>query len=290
MRKRIKLGNRWIGEDEYPFIVAEIGGNHQGDIKTARKLILEASKVGVDAVKFQKKDIETCFPQDLLDSPYTGNNSFGATYREHKQALELSPSQLVGLKCYAESLGLQFFATPFDIKSVEDLEYIGVKFYKVSSFHVTNHKLITKICQTRKPIIMSTGMSTLEEVDRAVDLINKHGNPLALLHCISCYPCNEEDMNLRVIQTLQERYGCPVGYSGHEKNVSTCIATVMLGACIIERHFTLDRTMKGTDHAMSVEPQGMEMIVKRSKAFSRALGNPEKKVYACELPALRKNR
>jgi len=275
---------------KYPIIIAEIASNHNGSIDIAKELIKKAYDVGVDAVKFQKKDIESSFSKELLDSPYTGENSFGKTYREHKQFLEFSADQMAELKAYADEMGITFFCTPFDTKSVDILEGIGVPMYKIASFHVTNLELIEYICETGKPIIMSTGMSTLEEVDEAVALIRKYGNDLALLHCIACYPADEKDLNLRVIQTLRERYGCTVGYSGHERNVSTCIATVMLGAEIIERHFTLDRTMKGTDHAMSVEPQGMEMIVKRTKGFYIALGSPEKKVLECELAARAKNR
>lgn len=277
-----------VGEGYPPYIVPEVGSNHQGSIDIARKLISEAKRVGADAVKFQKKDIETCFPEDLLDSPYP--NGFGKTYREHKEALEFSEEQMKSLKDYADSLGIAFFCTPFDIPSVDILERINVPFYKVASFHVTNLDLIGYIAKIGKPMIMSTGMSTLDEIDKAVDTVRKYHDNLILLHCVSCYPADENDLNLNCIKTLRERYNCPVGYSGHERNVSTCIATTMLGSCMIERHFTLDRTMKGTDHAMSVEPQGMEMIVKRSKGCFYALGSYDKKVFDCELPALKKNR
>lgn len=288
--KRVKLGNKWVGEGYPPYISAEVASNHQGSVDIAKKLIREAKRIGVDAVKFQKKDIETCFAQELLNSPYNNDNSFGKTYREHKQFLEFSEKQMKLLKDYTESYGLAFFCTPFDIPSVEVLERIGIPFYKIASFHVDRLDLIERICQTGKPIIMSTGMSTLDEVDKAVSLVRQYHDNLILLHCVSSYPLNESDMNLNMIPFLRERYGCPVGYSGHERNVSTCIATTMLGSCMIERHFTLDRTMKGADHALSVEPQGMEMIVKRSKGYYSALGLSEKKLLDCELETRRKNR
>lgn len=289
--RRIKLtDDLWVGDDLPPFIIGEVGNNHNGSIEIAKELIKTARIIGVDAVKFQKKDIESAFPPKLLGQPYVNENSFGKTYREHKEALEFSGEQMLELKSYADDLGIIFFCTPFDKISVDVLEDIGVPFYKIASFHVHRLDLIEYVCQMGKPILMSTGMSTLEEIDRAVDLIRGYTESFALFHCVSSYPTDESNMNLRVIQTLKERYNCPVGYSGHERNVSTCIASVMLGASMIERHFTLDRTMKGTDHAISVEPQGMSMIVRRAKGFFNALGNPEKRVLDCELANRMKNR
>jgi len=288
--EHVRLGHKTVGSGYPSYIVAEISSNHNGSLELAKELIHKASDIGVDAVKFQKKDIETCFSQELLNSPYTGENSFGKTYREHKQFLEFSAKQLKELKSYADSFGITFFCTPFDIPSVEVLESIGVPFYKIASFHVDRLDLINKVAGLLKPVIISTGMSTLEEVDDAVAEVRKYHDNLVLLHCVSSYPTDEKDLNLRVIQTLRDRYQCPVGYSGHERNVSTCIATTMLGAAVIERHFTLDRTMKGTDHAISVEPQGMAMIVKRSRGFFNALGSSEKKLLDCELSAYHKNR
>jgi len=289
--KKIRLvGDRWVGEGEYPFIVAEKGKKHNGSMEIAKKLMDKAKEIGVDAVKFQKKDIETAFRKELLDKPYFGHHSFGKTYREHKQFLEFSKEEIKQIKEYCDKIGIIFFCTPFDVKSVQDLEEIGNPIYKIASFHVTNLNLIEAICRTGKPIVMSTGMSTIEEVDRAVDLIRRYTENFVLLHCVSAYPADERELNLRTIKTLKERYNCPVGYSGHERGVALCAATIMLGACIIERHFTLDRTMKGPDHALSVEPTGMSLIVRRSKYFFESLGDGRKRVLESELKTRRKFR
>lgn len=288
---RIKLTeNRWVGESESPFIIAEIGNNHNGSLELALKLIKIAKEIGVDAVKFQVKDIEKAFPKELLDAPYVNDNSFGKTYREHKIALEFSEDQLNQIYDYAKNIGIICFSTPFDTNSVALLERIENPFYKISSFHVTDYDLIQSICKTGKPIIMSTGMSTLEEIDKSVELIKKHIDQFALLHCTSCYPTEDKDINLRVIPTLKNRYNCPIGYSGHERGVAISTSAIALGACIIERHFTLDRTMKGPDHASSVEPSGMSFIVNRAKRMFEAMGNPNKIVLDCELKNRKKFR
>lgn len=281
---------RMVGEGESPFIIAEIGNNHNGSLDLAFRLIKEAKQVGVDAVKFQVKNIEKCFSKELLDSPYINENSFGKTYREHKIALEFSEDQLRQIYDYAKKIGIICFSTPFDNDSVDLLERLDNPIYKISSFHVTDLSLIERICQTKKPIILSTGMSTIEEIDGAVDLIRKYTNQFVLLHCVSCYPTADEDVNLNVIPSLRNRYGCPIGYSGHERGVAISASAVALGACVIERHFTLDRTMKGPDHASSVEPLGMNHIVTRAKRLYVAMGSPNKTVLDCELKNRKKFR
>jgi len=281
---------RWIGKTEYPFIIAEIGNNHNGNLDIALKLLKIAKEVGVDAVKFQVKDIETAFPKELLDRPYEVPNSFGKTYREHKLALEFSEEQLKIIYEYAKKIGVICFSTPFDVNSVNLLERIGNPIYKISSFHVTDLKLIESICKKNKPILMSTGMSTIDEIDAAMNLIRKHTDNIALFHCVSCYPTEDKDVNLRVIQTLQHRYNCPVGYSGHEHGTSISTVAIALGACMIERHFTLDRTMKGPDHASSLEPSGMRLIVDRARRIYESLGTTDKVVLKCELENRKKFR
>lgn len=282
--------NRYVGDDEYPLIIAEIGNNHNGSMELAKKMIKIAKDIGIDAVKFQKKDIETAFSKELLESPYIGENSFGMTYREHKNALEFSEEQFKELYDYSRKLGIICFATPFDIASVECLERLGNPFYKISSFHVTDLKLIEAICKTGKPVLMSTGMSTVEEIDRAMELIRHYTDQIVLLHCVSSYPADETDINLRAITFLKERYKCPVGYSGHERGVVICVVAIALGACVTERHFTLDRTMKGPDHACSVEPSGMNLIVRRSRYVYEALGKAEKLISESELKNRKKFR
>ena len=290
MRKIKLTENREIGENQHPFIIAEIGNNHNGSIDTAIKLIKAAKESGADAVKFQVKNIEKSFSKELLDSHYVNENSFGKTYREHKMALEFSEEQLKQLYDYATKLDIVCFSTPFDIDSVEVLERIGNPIYKISSFHVTDLDLIEHVCKTKKPILMSTGMSTIEEINKAVGLIRKYTEDFVLLHCVSCYPTEDEDVNLNVIPMLREKYDCPVGYSGHERGVAITSSAIVLGSCVVERHFTLDRTMKGPDHASSVEPLGLVHIVTRSSRMFKAMGNPNKTVLDCELKNRKKFR
>ena len=289
--KKIKLTeNRMIGQNEPPFMIAEIGNNHNGNLDTAFELIKIAKDIGVDAVKFQVKNIEKSFSKELLNSLYVNENSFGNTYREHKMALEFSEEQLKQIYEYAKKLDIICFSTPFDIDSVELLETIKNPIYKISSFHVTDLPLIERVCKTNKPVILSTGMSSIDEIDNAVKLIRKYTEQFVLMHCISSYPTSDEDVNLSVIPMLRDRYNCPVGYSGHERGIAICTSSVALGACAIERHFTKDRSMKGPDHASSVEPIGFQNIVSRSKKIFLAMGDPNKTVLNCELSNRKKFR
>ena len=288
---KIKINeNKMIGENETPFIIAEIGNNHNGNLDTAKELIKTAKEAGADAVKFQVKNIEKSFSKELLDLTYVNENSFGKTYREHKMALEFSEEQMKELYDFASKMSIICFSTPFDIDSVDMLERIGNPIYKISSFHVTDLKLIEYVCQTKKPIIISTGMSTIEEIDKAVELIKKFTKDFIIMHCVSCYPTEDKDVNLNIIPTLKNRYNCPIGYSGHERGIAITASTVLLGCCAIERHFTLDRTMKGPDHASSVEPVGLNDIVTRSKKFFSAMGTSKKDVLDCELKNRKKFR
>jgi sialic acid synthase SpsE len=288
---RIKITKtRSVGLNEPPYIIAEIGNNHNGRIDIAKKLIRISKEIGVDAVKFQVKDIETAFDKKLLDAPYTNENSFGLTYREHKQALEFSESELKEIYNFAEENKIDCFSTPFDTESVEILERLNNPIYKISSFHVTDLNLIKRVCETQKPIIVSTGMSSIDEIDKAIELIRKHTEQFILMQCTSCYPTEDNNVNLNVIPTLRKKYDCPVGYSGHERGIAICTSAVALGACAIERHFTVDRTMKGPDHAASVEPIGMSDIVSRSKKIFNAVGTTEKTVLDCELKNRKKFR
>lgn len=290
MVKEIKLSNCVISENNYPFIIAEIGNNHNGDMSIAKKLIDEAYKCGVNAVKFQTKDIETAFPQELLNKNYEGPNSFGKTYREHKEVLELNIDQLRELKKYSEEKNLIFFSTPFDVKSLKNLEDLEMEIYKISSFHVTDLELVEAIATKKKPIIMSTGMSTVKEIDNAVKILDKNNCEYLIMHCVSSYPADPKDLNLRAINVLRKRYNCLVGYSGHETSANIAPSVVLFNACAIERHFTLDRAMKGPDHALSLSPAGMDILVKRSKILFDAKGKEEKFVSESELKARKKFR
>ena len=289
--KKIKLTEkRMIGQNEPPFIIAEIGNNHNGNLDTAFELIKIAKDIGVDAVKFQVKNIEKSFTKELLNSLYVNENSFGNTYRDHKMALEFSEEQLKQIYEYAKELDITCFSTPFDTDSVEILEAIKNPIYKISSFHVTDLPLIERVCKTNKPVILSTGMSSIDEIDNAVKLIRKYTEQFVLMHCISSYPTSDEDVNLSVIPMLRDRYNCPVGYSGHERGIAICTSSVALGACAIERHFTTDRSMKGPDHASSVEPIGFRDIISRSKKIFLAMGDPNKTVLNSELANRKKFR
>jgi sialic acid synthase SpsE len=290
MKKFQLIKERWIGEGEPPLIIAEIASNHNGDLQIAFDLIEKAKMAGADAVKFQVKDIELAFDKELLDKSYTGPNSFGETYREHKLALEFSEDVMKKIYQFAQKVDIMCFSTPFDVNSVELLEKIGNPIYKIASMHVSDLTLIEKIAKTKKPILMSTGMSSIEEIEAAVNLIRKYTDKLALFQCTACYPTDEKDVNLRVIPTLRNRFDCPVGYSGHERGTSISVAAVSLNASMIERHFTLDRTMKGSDHASSVEFNGLKLIAERSKAVFNALGSDKKFVLDCELDFRKKFR
>ncbi len=289
--KSITLSNdKKIGDECLPFIIAEIGNNHNGSVKKAKELIKKAKEINVDAVKFQIKDIEKSFSKELLDSPYEGQNSFGKTYREHKEFLEFNFDELKEIYDYANEIGIICFSTPFDITSVEILEKLKNPIYKISSFHVTDIPLIEAICKTKKPIILSTGMSSLQEIENAVKIIKDKGNELILLQCTSCYPTDDKDVNLRVINSYKKKFEVLVGYSGHERGTSITSAAIVLGACVLERHFTLDRTMKGPDHASSVETEGMKLIVEKAQRIFNSLGENEKKVLDCELKNRKKFR
>ncbi len=285
-----KIGNRWVGEGYPAFIIAEIGNNHNGDFNMAIKLVDKAIECKADAVKFQVKDIETAFAKDLLDSPYLGPNSFGKTYREHKQAIELSHQEYAAIKEYCDRKNIIFFATPFEVKSLQFIESLAVPAYKIASFHLTNEELVRAVCGMKKPVILSTGMSSLEEIDKAVSILRETNTTFAVLQCTSSYPANDEDIHLAVIPEFKKRYNCVVGYSGHDRGISIPAASVCFGSKIIEKHFTLDRTLKGTDHVLSLEPKGLSAFVERVRLLEKSIGSPDKRVLECELAARKKNR
>ena len=285
-----KILDRVVGDGQPAYIIAEIGNNHNGDIDLAIKLIDSAKECKADAVKFQKKNIETAFDKTLLNSPYTGPNSFGNTYREHKKAIELTHDEYRTVKQYCDKKGMPFICTPFDLTSLDYLLTIDVAALKIASFHVTQDELVQAVAGSGKPVLLSTGMSTFEEIDSAVNILSKAGAEFALLQCTSSYPCLDSEVHLSVIPELSKRYGCVVGYSGHDRGVTIPAASVCFGGKIIEKHFTLDRTMKGTDHAASLEPKGLSALVERTRLLEAAIGSPDKRVLDCELETRMKNR
>jgi sialic acid synthase SpsE len=281
--RKVKIGNRLVGPGEPCYIIAEIGLNHNGKLEIAKKLVDEAVKAQVDAVKFQKRTIDKLLIREWLDKPYGGPNSFGATYGEHRQNLELSDQDWHTIAEYCMEKGIDFFASPWDLESADFLATLPMVAMKVASADVTNLPLVEHIAQKNFPVIMSTGMSSLEEIDEAVSIITRYNEDLILLHCISAYPFDNEYANLNIIHTLQNRYSYPIGYSGHEKSgIVISLGAVALGACVIERHFTLDHTMKGPDHAASLEPEGMSRLVESIRKLESALGNGQKEILEIE--------
>jgi sialic acid synthase SpsE len=282
--RRIRLG-REIGNGAPVFIVAEVGINHQGSLKIAKRLIKVAVEAGADAVKFQKRCIKNILTREMYQRAYpNGGNTFGATYGEHREALELSEADFKELKRYAQKMGIIFFASAWDEESADMLERLDVPIYKIGSPDLTNLPLLRHIAKKGRPVILSTGMSEMWELEEAVQTIMQHNTQLALLHCVSAYPAEFEDLRLRCIPMLSERFGLPVGYSGHERGWLAAVAAVTLGACIIEKHITLDRRMKGSDHAFSLEPDELKEMVQNIRIIEKALNGCEKYLLSKEIP------
>ena len=270
------------------FIIAEVGSNHGGSVETCKKLFSEAKRVGASAVKLQKRDNKNLFTKTAYNRPYVNRNSYGKTYGEHREALEFGWPEYVELKQYAEDLGILFFSTPFDFQSVDFLERLGVPLYKIASADCTNIPLIKHVVQTGKPVIISTGGATWEDVDRVYDVIDRPKT--AFLHCVATYPNQPEEMNLQVIPAMKQRYPelAAVGLSDHYNGICMAEAAYILGARVIEKHFTLNHSWKGTDHAMSLEPQGMESLVHNIRRISVAMGKADKIALEVEKSAIEK--
>lgn len=266
-------------EQNRVFVIAEIGINHNGDVEIAKELMTSAARAGCDAVKFQKRTPLIAVPdaQRLVprDTPW-GTMS----YLEYKEKIEFGELEYREIDSHAKSLGLGWFASPWDIPSVEFLERFDVPTHKVASACLTDLALLRAIAETSRQVILSTGMSTIEEIDQAVDVLGT--TRLTLLHSTSTYPCPPNEANLRTIETLRQRYGVPVGYSGHEIGLQISLAAVALGAVAIERHVTLDRSMWGTDQAASLEPHGLERLVRDIRVLELALGDGVKRIFPGE--------
>lgn len=282
--KTIRIGDRLVGEGQPCFIVAEAGVNHNGQIELAKRLVGVAIRAGADAVKFQKRSIPAILIREALDMPYVKPNSLGATYGEHRERLELSEEAYWELVELCRKEGITFLASAWDKRSADFVEELGVPAFKIASADLTNLPLVEHIARKRKPIIMSTGMSEMEEVADAVNTVLRVHDQLILLQCTSAYPSEYVDLNLRAIETLRREFGCLVGYSGHERGLATTEAVVALGACVVERHFTLDRTLPGPDHAASLEPRGLELLVRDIRHVEAALGSPQKRLLPSEIP------
>lgn len=284
--EKVKIGSRYVGNGQPTFVIAEIGNNFNGDFELAKELVLKAKEAGADAVKFQRRTLDQVFTKAALEAPYNTPTSLGATYGEHRAKLELTRDQFIDLRALAKKLDLVFFATPFDHESVKALEEIGVDAYKIASFDVTNIPLLEHVAKKNKPIILSTGMSSQEEVDEAIDAILHHNDRLVVLHCVSIYPTPDDKMDLSFIPVMRRRYHpLPVGYSGHETDFLPTLAAVSMGATVVERHFTLDKEMKGPDHKLSLTPTEMADMVTAIRRMETMLGEGVKEVDADEYKA-----
>jgi sialic acid synthase len=273
-----------------PYILAEIGINHNGDFKIAENLIEEAAKAKVNGVKFQRRTIEEMYKAEYLQSSYIKEGSFGLTYGEHKKFLEFTNEELVILKQIAESYGLDFIVSGFDFSGFDFIEKtLNPPFHKIASPLVTHHPLLKKVARYGKTMVISTGMHDIKEVDEMMEVIYPLNNNIVLLQCTTSYPTEDENVNLLVMTDYAKRYNVPVGYSSHDRGVILPAASVALGGCFIEKHFTLDRTMKGPDHIASVEPRGMELIVKYCKSVYYGLGSSIKGLTPGEIPAKAKH-
>ncbi len=275
--------------DGYPtFIIAEIGQNHNGDMANAKKLIEMAARCGANAVKFQKRDIPSELTKEAFDKPYDNQNSFGNTYGEHRLFLELNEEQHQELREYALAVGITYFCTPCDIPSVELLERIGCPFYKVASRDLTNIPLLEMLGTLGKPVIISTGMADLDDIENALNALKAKRDSVVIMQCTSEYPCKLENVNLRAMETLRKRYGYIVGLSDHTSGVIISAAASVLGAAMIEKHITLDRTMKGTDQPSSLEEAGLKKLIQYIRAAETAMGDGEKIINAATIPSKEK--
>lgn len=280
----VTIEGKKIGRNQPIYFIAEIGNNHNGDFYLAKRSIEAAAKSGADAVKFQKRFVSETFTKELRDKPQVNGQVPGQTYGEYREALELGIDDFKKLKEYAEELGLTFFATPFDLKSVDFLEEVGQQVYKIASFDVTNLPLLEKVAKLGKPIILSSGMCTFDELDEAVELISKHNDQLVLLYCVSIYPTPDEHMNLATFDHMQGRYpDIPVGYSGHERDILASVTTIARGATCIERHFTLDKNLPGPDHGtVSIMPEEFKLLVDSARRIEVFQGTVKQGVHEIE--------
>lgn len=277
---KIKVGRTYIGPGEPVFVVAEIGINHNGSVQTAKELIKAAKEAGANAVKFQKRNPEEILIKEYLDKPYESPNAFATTYGEHRKKLEFSAEQYEELKRYADNLNVLFFASTWDFTSTDFMQKLGVDAYKIPSADVINLPLLEYVAKKDKPVLLSTGMSTIEEIDQAVDTILKHNHRLIIFNCMSLYPCPPDKINLRFMEVIKDRYKpLPYGYSGHEIGFLPTLAAVSMGAQIVERHFTLDKTMKGSDQSASLEPHELKEVIKNIREIELIRGKAEKIVY-----------
>jgi len=287
MAKAVKIGETWVG-DGYPvYVIGEIGINHNGDVEIAKKLINEAYHAGLNAVKFQKRTPEICVPKEqqsqMRETPWGY-----ISYLDYRYKVEFDEDQYREIDYLCKSIGISWFVSVWDETSVDFMEKFNPSCYKVPSASLTDLPLLKRLRATGRPLILSTGMSSFDQIKFAISQIGTEN--LIITHTTSAYPCDPDELNLKMIQTLQKEFDCPIGYSGHEVGLVPSAVAVALGACLVERHITLDRAMWGSDQAASVEPQGMEKLVKYIRVTEKSLGDGVKKVYDSEKSSLQKLR
>ena len=287
MAREVKIGNRMVGDGHPTYVIAEIGINHNGDLDTAKDMILTAKETGADAVKLQKRTPELCVPKEQRD--LMRETPWGyITYMEYRERVEFDKEQYQEIDKHCKQLGIDWFVSVWDEPSVEFMEQFEPVCYKMPSAALTDHPLLRKVKATGRPMILSTGMSTIDQIKDAVAVVGTDN--LLITHSTSTYPCDPAELNLKMIPVLKEQYSCPIGYSGHEVGLITSVVAVAMGASLVERHFTLDRSMWGSDQPASVEPGGFRLLVKYIRVTEMALGDGVKRVYDSEKSSMKKLR
>jgi sialic acid synthase len=287
--RRLSIDGVVIGDDTPCYVIAEVGHNHQGDVALAKQLIDAAKECGVDAVKLQKRANRSLYTREFYEQPYDNELSFGRTYGEHREALELDQDEYRELLRHAREAGVTLFATAFDFESADELAELDVPAFKFASGDLKNTPLQRHVASFGKPMLLSTGGGTLADVERAVETIAPINEQLAVLQCTAAYPASVEDLNLSVITTLRERFPhLVVGLSDHQNGIAMALVAYMLGARVIEKHFTLDHALKGRDHAFSLMPEGMRRLVRDLHRVPAALGDAEKRPLPIEADPLEK--
>jgi N-acetylneuraminate synthase/sialic acid synthase len=281
--RTLSIGSHVIADDSACYVIAEVGHNHQGKLSTCMEMFKAAKDAGVHAVKLQKRNNRTLYTRAMYDRPYDNENSYGATYGAHREALEFGPSEYRDLQQYCREIGVDFFATAFDFESTDFLASIDVPAFKIASGDLKNTPLLKHVAKIGRPMIVSTGGGTMDDVRRAYDTVMPLNPRLCLMQCTCGYPAEFAELDLRVISTYREQFpDVVIGFSGHDNGIAMPLAAYMLGARIIEKHFTLNRAMRGTDHRFSLEPVGMKKMIRDLQRCRMALGDGRKKVYASE--------
>lgn len=286
MNKTIKIGNKLVGDGQQCFFIAEIGINHNGSVSIAKQLIDVAVEAGCDAVKFQKRTVDVVYTKEELER--SRPNPFGKTNGDLKRGLEFGYEEFCEIDKYCKQKNIIWLASCWDEESVDFIDQFNPPAYKIASASLTDKELLLHTKSKGRPIILATGMSTLEEIDSAMEILGTENT--VLMQCTATYPSDHSELNLLVIPKLKERYNALIGYSGHERGIAASLIAATLGACVVERHITLDRTMWGSDHAASLEPMGLKKLVRDVKNLPKMLGDGEKIVYEDEKPIIEKLR